>query len=293
MSDDYCIEVERLVKQYKYRSVLRGLSLSIPRGSVFGLLGVNGAGKTTLLKCILGLLKPNAGHLRVLGDDPWRFQAATKSRIGYVPQSDRLYPWLTVQEVIEYVGSFYPQWNTKLVHELVSQWQINPTDKYGVLSEGEAQKVAIILAMGHEPDLFVLDEPVASLDPAARRQFLKTILEMVIDRGCTVFFSTHITTDLERVADHVAVMKSGLIDFTGELGQLKDEVKRLRLTSQVPLPNDFECPGLIGLERMNQEALLSVRGFTPDVRQQLEQRYQARINVEDLNLEEIFLELNR
>lgn len=293
MNEDHCIKVERLVKQYKYRTVLRGLSLTIPRGSVFGLLGVNGAGKTTLLKCILGLLKPNAGHLRVLGDDPWRFQAETKARIGYVPQSDRLYPWLTVQEVIEYVGSFYPQWNTKLVDDLVRQWQINPSDKYGVLSEGEAQKVAIILAMGHEPDLFVLDEPVASLDPAARRQFLKTILEMVIDRGCTVFFSTHITTDLERVADHVAVMKSGLIDFTGELGQLKDEVKRLRLMSDTPLPKDVECPGLIGMERMEHEALLSVRGFTPDIQQQLEQRYQAQISVEDLNLEEIFLELNR
>ena len=194
MNDTLCIDINNAVKYYRRAPVLKELSLHIPRGSVFGLLGVNGAGKTTLIKCVLGLLKMNGGRISVLGDDPWRMSETTKARIGYVPQSDRIYPWLTVAEVVRYIGSFYQTWNTELVDRLIKEWRIDPAQKYGALSEGEAQKVAIILAMGHEPELFVFDEPVASLDPAARRQFLKTVLETVLDRECTVFFSTHITS---------------------------------------------------------------------------------------------------
>lgn len=293
MNETACIDINNAVKFYRRAPVLKELSLQIPRGSVFGLLGVNGAGKTTLIKCVLGLLKMNGGRISVLGDDPWRMSSQTKARIGYVPQSDRIYPWLTVAEVIRYIGSFYRTWNQDLVGRLCREWRIDPAQKYGALSEGEAQKVAIILAMGHEPELFVFDEPVASLDPAARRQFLKTVLETVLDRDCTVFFSTHITSDLERIADHVAVLKGGRIDFNGELGQLKDEVKRLRVVSKAPFDGKLTGDGILYQEVKGNEAYLTVRGFDDQVCRQLEQDHRARVSVEDLNLEEIFLELNR
>jgi len=177
--DNPAIGISRLVKRYNGKPVLNGVDLNVPAGSVFGLLGKNGAGKTTLIKCALGLLKPTEGSVTTLSDSPWEFKEETKERIGYVPQSDRLYPWLTVGEVIDYTASFYRRWNRTLVARLVSEWEVNPGDKMGVLSEGEAQKVAIVLALGHEPELLVFDEPVASLDPLARRQFLKMILEVV------------------------------------------------------------------------------------------------------------------
>jgi ABC-2 type transport system ATP-binding protein len=151
----------------------------------------------------------------------------------------------------------------------------------------------IILSLGHEPDLLVFDEPVASLDPTARRQFLKTILEIVADRQCTIFFSTHITSDLERVADRVALLKNGTIDFCGGLDELKDEVKRLRVTFPQAVPADLPLKGLIKCEVKDNSAFLSLRGFNQDLKRQLEQNYQARVDVEDLNLEEIFLELNQ
>ena len=287
------INIDNLHKKFQERQVLDGVRLKVPRGCVFGLLGKNGAGKTTLIKIILGLIRATRGSVAVLGQDPWQFPEKTKSCLGYVPQGDRIYPWLTVKELVTYTASFYGHWNNELVTRLLNEWQVNPDDKVGLLSEGEAQKLMIILALGHEPEILILDEPVASLDPWARRQFLKTVLDIVAQRACTVFFSTHITTDLERVADHVAILKGGIINFSGELGSLKDEVKRLRVTSQKPFAKDFHVAGLIHAQVSENQALLSVRGFTDETKRGLEKKYNAQVVVEDINLEEIFLEINR
>jgi len=293
--DRYVIEAKDISKNFGAKQVLDQLSLSVPAGSVFGLLGTNGAGKTTLIKCLLGLYKISRGKIHVLGDDPWDFMEATKEQLGYVPQSDRVYPWLTVKELIAYTASFYKHWNAPLIEKLIKEWRINPEEKLGVLSEGEAQKVSIILSLGHEPKLLVLDEPVASLDPAARRQFIKMILQIVSDRECAIFFSTHITSDLERVADQVAVLKEGRIHFHGELGALKDEVKRLHIRSEQQLPDDLGLgrEKVIYCESSAGEAIVSVRGFKKEFKDIIEATCKARVEVEDLNLEEIFLELNR
>lgn len=290
--NDHVIQMEQVTKRYKTKPVLNNLSLTIPRGAVFGLLGKNGAGKTTLMKCVLGLVYPQDGRISVLGDDPRNFMERTKERIGYVPQSDRPYPWLTVRQLVTYTASFYPLWNMPLADKLLKDWELDGDEKVGLLSEGQAQKLAIILALGHEPELLVFDEPVASLDPAARRKFLKTILDIIADRECTIFFSTHITSDLERVADRVALLKNGAVDFCGELDTLKDEVKRLRIVSSVPLSRDIPMDGVLHCELSRYEAVLSVRGFNAGIKSQMEQRLNARIEVEDLNLEEIFLELH-
>ena len=287
------IEIKNVVKNFGKKHVLDDLSLTVTKGSVFGLLGKNGAGKTTLIKSLLGLLKVSSGNISVFSDDPWDFKEETKEKLGYVPQSDRVYPWLTVRQIIAYTASFYKHWNHDLVNKLLKEWDVEKHEKLGLLSEGQAQKVSIILSLGHEPDLLIFDEPVASLDPAARRQFLKTILEIVSDRECTIFFSTHITSDLERVADHVGVLKDGKIDFCGELDQLKDEVKRLRITTQQSLPENYNLKGFIHCESSKNEAIVSVRGFKNEIKVQIERDFKATVEVEDLNLEEIFLELNR
>lgn len=291
--NNLAMNVQNVVKKFKEKEVLKDLSLAIPKGSVFGLLGKNGAGKTTLIKCALGLLRPQSGSIAVLGDDPWQFKDTTKERIGYVPQTDRIYPWLTVRQLIDYTASFYPRWNKQLVDRLLREWELDEKDKVGILSEGQAQKLLIILSLGHEPELLVFDEPVASLDPAARRQFLKTILEIVANRECTIFFSTHITSDLERVADRVALLKNGKIDFYGGLDELKEEVKRLRVSAPGAVLQNLHVDGLFHREMTSNGAILSVRGFNNDMRQKIEAATQSRVDVEDLNLEEIFLEMNR
>jgi ABC-2 type transport system ATP-binding protein len=163
----------------------------------------------------------------------------------------------------------------------------------GTLSEGQAQKVSILLSLGHEPELLILDEPVASLDPLARRQFLKMILELVADRQCTVFFSTHITSDLERVADQVAILNEGVISFSGELEELKDMVKRLRVIGVAPDPQDIGIGGLIHYEKANGDAIITVRDFCPEMKERLSRQFGVDVQVESLNLEEIFLEMSR
>src|SRR5262249_13462081 len=167
--------------------------------------------------------------------------------------------------------------------------ELNLDDRVGPLSVGQMQKLAIILALGHEPDLLVLDEPAASLDPVARRQFLETLLDRVGAR--TVLFSTHITSDLERVADRVAVLKDGKIVYSGELDALKDGVKRLRIQAAAPLPNgSFRVPGMLHARVTGNEAVVCVQDFTADLPERIAQQWSASVAVQDLNLEDNFPE---
>jgi ABC-2 type transport system ATP-binding protein len=217
------IELRGVVKSFGEKVVLTGLDLSVRRGSVLGLLGTNGSGKTTLIKCALGLIRPQSGEARLLGEPAWTLSAEAKSRIGYVPQIINLYPWMKVHQLIDYTAAFYPNWNHDLVARMVKELDISVKDRIGPLSVGQLQKVAILLALGHEPDLLILDEPAASLDPLARRQFLQMIIDLAEPDKRTVLFSTHITSDLERIADRVAILKSGRIAWHGLLDELKEQ----------------------------------------------------------------------
>src|SRR5205823_3226014 len=152
----------------------------------------NAAGKTTLIKCALGLLRCDGGTARLFGEDAWRLSASAKARLGYVPQVVSLYPWMRVGQLTEYVGAFYPRWKKALVADLLRDWEVAADQKVGVLSVGTLQKLSIILALGHEPELLVLDEPAAALDPAARRDFLRAVLDAAADGRRSILFSTHI-----------------------------------------------------------------------------------------------------
>jgi ABC-2 type transport system ATP-binding protein len=259
---------------------------------VLGLLGQNGSGKSTLLKCTLGLLKPSAGGVTVFGEDAWNLSASAKARLGYVPQEFVSYPWMRVRQVIAYTAAFYPKWNQRLVDELCRRWRLPLEDRVGPLSVGQLQTLAIVLALGHEPELLILDEPVASLDPSARREFLRTLLEVLDDPNRTVLFSTHITSDLERVANRVAILRNGRIAFHGELDELKDRVKRLRIAASRDLPASFAIPGALHCEVNGPLATVSVDDFDDELLKNVRQTWQADVSVEDLNLEEIFLELH-
>jgi ABC-2 type transport system ATP-binding protein len=289
------VHIENLHKQFgekPAKEVLRGVELALESGTVLGLLGQNGSGKSTLLKCSLGLLKATAGSVTVLGDDAWNLSAETKARLGYVPQEAVSYPWMRVRQAIAYTAAFYPRWNQPLVDELCRRWRLPLEDRVGPLSVGQLQTLAIVLALGHEPELLILDEPVASLDPTARREFLRTLLEIIDDPRRTILFSTHITSDLERVASRVAILRDGRITFHGELDELKDRVKRLRITASHTLPPSFAVPGALRCDIAGATAMVSVDDFDEELVHELRQTWQAEVAVQDLNLEEIFVELH-
>lgn len=285
------LTIDGLSKRYGVKSVLNGINLSVPGGSVLGLLGKNGAGKTTLLKCLLGLVRPDAGSIRLLGENVRDLSDTAKARIGYVPQEISGYAWMRAGELLQYTAAFYPRWNASLVRRLLRDWEVDPGDRVGRMSMGTRQKLAIILALAHEPDLLILDEPAASLDPAARREFLKAVLEIAAEGRRTVVFSTHITSDLERVADRVAILRGGMIAYEGELDTLKDSVKRLHVIAAAPLAREFNVPGAVRIRVEGNEAMISVRDATPELIDELRRRHAASVRVEDLNLEDIFLEV--
>jgi len=286
------IDVSGLVKRFGPRAVLDSIDLRVPRGQVIGLLGLNGSGKSTLIKCLLGLLRADEGSATVLGTGAWDLADREKARIGYVPQEATLYPWLTVRQTVAYVSSFYSSWDRAWGEELLRRWDLPLGHRVGPLSVGQKQKLALVLALGHRPELLILDEPVASLDPVARRWFLETVLETAADGTGTVLFSTHITSDLERVASHVAMLREGKVVFHDEIDILKDRVKRLRIEAAAELPGDFHLPGTLRQEVRGKQALVTVEGADAGLVSGIRDRFAAEVIVDDLNLEEIFLELH-
>lgn len=240
------LAVEALNAWYGESHVLHGMSFNVAEGELVTLLGRNGAGKTTLLEALLGLRETQAGKAQVFGQPVAALDDATRARIGYVPQQSDLFDSFTADQLLRYFRSFYPRWNQAKVDGLMSRWDINRHQRIAKLSGGQQQRLSIIRALAHDPDLLVLDEPVASLDPAGRRDFLRELVEQVIERGTTVVFSTHILSDLERVAFHMAFMSEGRITLQAPLDELLDEVRLLSGTTS-------EVQGLV--QRLGATAL--------------------------------------
>jgi ABC-2 type transport system ATP-binding protein len=284
--------LEKAYGRYRQKSVLKGVDLTLSPGMVMGLVGTNGEGKSTLIKCLLGLLRPSGGDIRVFGEDPWDLSPQSKARIGYVPQEPALLPWMTVRQQLTYASAFFPNWDPNFAAELVRRWDLPWEERVGPLSLGQKQKVAIVLALSHHPKLLVLDEPVASLDPIARRRFLESLMETTGDTEQTVLFSTHITSDLERIASHVAILKDGRVAICDELDQLKDRVKRLRIAAAYELPRTFAVGGALRTEVQGRTALVAMATVEDGLVEELCTRWNADVSVEDLNLEEIFVELH-
>ncbi|MXY58911.1 MAG: ABC transporter ATP-binding protein [Gammaproteobacteria bacterium] len=219
--------------QHKNR-VLDEVDLELAPGTITGLLGRNGSGKTTLIRVALGLLRARRGTSRLFAADSWQSPPDVRKRIGYVPQQFAHFGWMKVDACLAMVGSHYGDWDHALIEELMEKWQLE-NRRIAKLSPGDQQKVAILLAVGHRPDLLLLDEPAASLDPAARRDLLKALVELNADRGQTVLLSSHITSDIERVASHIAILHRGRIVCHEALDEIKDRVGMVTL-SEPPWP---------------------------------------------------------
>jgi len=290
---EYALRLAGIHKRFKSNHVLRGVDLSLTVGTIVGLMGKNGAGKSTMIKCLLGLLKTDAGTSTVFNDSSWDLTADSKQRIGYVPQIMTGFTWMKVETLLEYTGSFYDVWNKEKVKSLLLEWDLNPQARISHLSEGERQKLSIIQALGHEPDLFIFDEPVAALDPSSRRQFLKELIDLNMNENRSMLFSTHIASDLERVAADIAVLKNGVIAYKCNLATLQERIRRLHIRSGRELPESLPIPGVIHSIVNRNSATVTVDGLPDDYVAKLRNDLSADISIEPLNLEDIFLEVNR
>ena len=285
---------ENLGKNIDERTILRDISVQVRPGDVIGVIGKNGAGKTTLLETLLGLSPRSSGRSSVLGEDSLHLSAAVKQRIGFVPQQEELLPALTGRRQLALTGSFYRQWDQRLVDRLATEWEVPLDRRAQSLSGGEKQKLSTLFALGNRPDLLVLDEPVASLDPVARRRFLQQVLEIAADNTRAVIFSTHIVSDLERVANRIWILKDGQVIRDGDTDTIKESVTRLHIRSRNALPADLAIPGCLSMRRSADGLGLTaaVRDFSQSDTDALASRLDANIEREGLGLEDIFLELH-
>lgn len=281
-------ELHQVCLSYDSLPVLSALDWKLYPGQVVGLLGRNGAGKTTLLESLLGLREPQQGTLTLFGQTVSQMDDACRARIGYVPQQSDLFEGFSAAQLLAYFRSFYPRWDENKVQSLMSRWEI-PWDKpIARLSGGQQQRLSIIRALAHEPDLLVLDEPVASLDPAGRRDFLRELVEQVLNRGTTVVLSTHILSDLERVAFNVAFMSEGRIGLQAPLDELLDQTRQVRGTASA-IQDFMQRSGaqLIGKPVKAGTAMESaLLRLASDTDLQV-----SGLNFEAVNLEALFMEL--
>ncbi|MEP0356553.1 ABC transporter ATP-binding protein [Paraglaciecola sp.] len=286
------LSLSDVFKSFDGSPVLRGVNLTLKKGAVMGLLGENGAGKTTLLRTALGLLKADQGKAAVFDEDAWHMSAHNKQRLGYVAQTLDCFHWMTVQELFTYTGAFYENWDANKAQKLANKLSLDTTQRIDKMSIGQRQQASIIQALGHSPELLVLDEPVASLDPGARRAFIKELIDINLDEQTSIIFSTHITSDIERAAADVAMLKSGKVVYQGAIDELKEQVVRLRLESESNLPDVSLDPYVLNHKFEGQFGRLTVKGFDVKSLDIWEKELKAKVTVESLGLEDIFLELN-
>lgn len=217
------LRTERLIKRYGRRTALDGCTLDIPAGHVVGLVGPNGAGKSTLLQLACGLLDPTAGRIEVLGERP----VSGSPRIGFVAQDTPVYAGLTVAEHLRLGAHLNPGWDAGLADRRIAQVGLDPAQKAGKLSGGQRAQLALTVAAAKRPDLLLLDEPVAALDPLARRAFLQGLMELTADSGMSVIMSSHLVADLERVCDHMIVLVGSRVQVAGDVEDLLSGHHRL------------------------------------------------------------------
>ncbi|MBX9900379.1 MAG: ABC transporter ATP-binding protein [Burkholderiaceae bacterium] len=284
------ISIRHLSKSFKPQQVLHELDWEVEAGSIVGLLGRNGAGKSTLMECLLGLRDVDAGsEVRLFGEDINHLSDATKAKIGYVPQASDLFEWLTPRQMLAYFKALYTYWNDAKVDALMQRWDL-PYDKIiSKFSGGQKQRLSIIRALAHDPQLLILDEPVASLDPAARRDFLREIVDSVMDQNTTIVFSTHILSDLERVAMKVAFLSKGKIVHQ----QMLDDLMEVSLQVTGPSATLAQLMPIKVFQMTNlSDGNIRVLGQW-NAEQSVVISQCSDLRVEHLSLEDLFIEMTK
>lgn len=237
------IEIKNVSRRFGTKLALDDVSLIVPRGGVFGLIGGNGAGKTTLLKHVMGMLKAQSGSVKVFGLDPIAQPVAVLSRMGYLSEERDLPNWMRVRELIRYTQAFYPTWDERFAEELREMFELDPNTKIRALSRGQRARAGLLVALAHRPELLVLDEPSSGLDPVVRRDILGAIIRTIAEEGRTVLFSSHLLDEVERVADHIAMIHEGRVVLADSMDDLKDSYRRVTLRFETPIADP---PKLLG-----------------------------------------------
>ncbi len=279
------IEMRDVRLAFGRKAVLRGVDLSMPAGETFAFLGRNGQGKTTTIRTLLGLLRPGAGHVRVLGLDPAADPIAIRRRVGYVAEDPALFGWMRVGQLMSFVAPFYPTWDPARAADLADRFELPRRTRCRHLSKGQGVRVALLLALAHRPELVILDDPTLGLDPIMRKEFLRDLVTHLQAERTSVFFSSHLLYEVEPVADSVVILDAGRVIKAAGTDDLRAAVKRLVAAADAE-PTVRSLPGLLDVARSGRQ----VTAVVSDVAAARPVLAAAGVAFDevDLNLDEIF-----
>lgn len=286
---DAVIAIDDMTRRFGRFAALDRVSLRVRPGIVVGLIGPSGAGKTTLARHVLGLLRPDSGTVRVFGRDPVADPAGVLVRVGYLSQDRDLPGWLTFDQLLRCTRAYYPKWDDAYAADLRQSLQLAARARLRNLSHGERSRVGLVLALAHRPDLLVLDEPSAGLDPVLRRHVLQAVVRAVADDGRTVILSTHELGDIERVADRVAMIVGGRIAFEADTDELKQTHRAVTIRLDDASDRPPEVSGAFAWERAGAEWTAVVTGPPEVWRNALAERGGKVVGERVPSLEEIFV----
>jgi ABC-2 type transport system ATP-binding protein len=287
------IATHRLTKHFGNRRVVDTVSLHVPTGSVYGLLGRNGAGKSTLIKMLMGMVQPDSGRAELIDEDIRRMSAATRARIAYLAEGHPLYGWMTIEDAVRFTRAFYPRWNQALLDQILDHFELSRKQKYRRLSRGQQAQVSLALAVAPDPELLVLDDPTLGLDTVVRRDFLESLIQIIQRQGRTILFSSHILSDVERVAERVGVMVNGVLRVDCPTDTFREQVHKLVLEFAGHPPDTLSIPGLVSSRQVGPTLEIVLVGYDDEQRLAIEALTPRSISILDLNLEDAFIEYTR
>lgn len=286
---DTVVSIQGLCRQFGTKTALQNVNLSIPRGSVYGLVGGNGAGKTTLIRHILGLLRPQLGTVQVLGLDPCLDPARVLAGIGYLSEDRDLPNWMRVDQLINYTRAFYPDWDQAYAEDLLQTFGLPTGQAVKSLSRGQLARLGLLLALAHRPQLLVLDEPSSGLDPVVRRDILAAVIRTVADEGRTVLFSSHLLDEVERVSDRVCMLHQGRVVLDETLDDVKERYRRLVIRTQAATTQAPELPDAVATGGSDREWSYLCPHGTDRARQSATQRGFEILQDSVPTLDEVFV----
>lgn len=287
------ILVQNVSRSFDGPPVVKDLSFSVKPGSIYGFLGRNGSGKTTTLRMLAGLIKPHAGEVRIMNNDPFTIGAEERQWLGYMSEKAVIPAYTKVRSVLKLGRKLYPTWDAALADSLTAKYNLSPKKRFMSLSQGQQRLLSFIMAIAPRPKVLLLDEPAANLDVVARREILDDILELIRDCGCTILFSTHILSDVERVADEIGILAKGNLRVSEPLDSLKDSIRQVRFFGfrNGTLPGDI--PESFRTVRGKDEVTITLRTNSLTTPETLAQRWSCQQETRALSLEDIFVELSR